>query len=125
MISYEFSIIPGRRILDERMLGFWNKEIAQRYHEDFKAAVAPLTGKPWVRCLDMRKWHPSNPKVMKILTRHINWTIKHNMKLSANIVITPIPRLQMNTIMKNGVPLGYRFFENHDDALAWLESEGY
>lgn len=126
MINYEFSIIPEHRIFYEQMTGFWNKEIALRYHEDFKKAVTPLLDEPWVRCLDLRKWHPSNPKVMKILSKHISWTIKNNMKLSANIVTTTTPKLQMNTIMKNGIPiLPYRFFESKNDAMEWLFSEGY
>ena len=126
MNNYEFSILPERRIFHEQMIGFWNKEIALRYHDDFKQAVKPLLNEPWVRCLDLRKWHPSNPKVMKILSKHINWAIKHNMKQSANIVITPVPRLQMNTIMKNGIPvLTYKFFENKETAMDWLSSEGY
>lgn len=126
MISYEFSIIPEHRIMKEKMYGFWNKEIAARYFEDYKKAVQPLLGKPWVKCLDLRDWHPSNPKVMKLLSKHINWAIKHNMKLSANIVTQNIPELQMNTILKSGIPvLTYKFFKDEETAMEWLKSQKY
>lgn len=126
MISYEFYVIPERRIMKEKMYGFWNKEIATRYFEDYKKAVKPLLGKPWVKCLDLRDWHPSNPKVMKILSKHINWAMRNNLKYSANIVELNIPELQMNTILKSGIPvLTYKFFKDEKKALEWLESQGF
>lgn len=108
------------------MYGFWNKEIALSYYNDYKKAVEPLLGDSWVKCLDLREWNPSNPKVMNVLRKHIDWAIKSRMVLSANIVTSNIPELQMNTILKSGIPvLTYNFFRDEDSAMEWLKTMGY
>jgi hypothetical protein len=84
-----------------------------------------LSGK-WAKCIDLREWNPSNPAVMTILTSHLKWARDNNMAYSANIVVTKVPRLQMNTMLRLGKPeMYYDFFEDEESAFKWLESKGF
>lgn len=126
MDSFSFAILPERRILKESIRGFWNVEIASAYDHAFRIAVEPLLGAPWAICIDLREWNPSNPKVMRILSRLIEWARKQDLRFSANIVTTAVPRLQMNTMLKVGLRKSYyEFFESEKAALDWLASKGF
>ncbi len=123
---YEFSLLPKRRIIKEKIIGFWNKETAEAYHKDCRAFANLLIREKWAKCIDMTEWNPSNPKVMNILHKHVEWARKNNMAYSANIVITKIPKLQMNTMLRLGRPKRfYEFFDNEKEAFAWLKKNGF
>jgi hypothetical protein len=126
ILKYEFSVITEKKIIHEKMYGFWNKEVASAYTRDFENAVQPLLSGKWAKCIDLREWNPSNPAVMTILTSHLKWARDNNMAYSANIVVTKVPRLQMNTMLRLGKPeMYYDFFEDEESAFKWLESKGF
>lgn len=101
-LEYSFDVDEQSRVIYEKIYGIWRKSTAERYHEDFKAAVSPLTDGPWAKLVDLSNWKTSFPDMVTVIGRHLRWCRDNNMALSINVVDNPSTFRQLNEMFTAG-----------------------
>ncbi len=124
--NYIFNVDLKRKIIKEKIIGMWKKEIAVQYNEDFKKAVAPLINESWSKLVDLSEWVVSDQDTVDEIGKHLKWTLDNNMAFSANIVPVSAKRLQLKRMFVEGGTDSFSdVFETEKAALDWLKEKGF
>ena len=126
MKYYEFEILEDRRIIKEKIVGLWTKDIAENYSEDYKIAIKPLLSSEWAKLVNLNDWKTSKPDVIDILANHLVWVRTNKMAYSANIIQNTVARGQLRRMFYEGGTIGFsEVFETEKLALQWLKDKGF
>ncbi len=123
--SYRFEVVAGTQIFVEVCAGCWSREFTERYVADFKAALAPLLGRPWGKLCDLDAWLPTAPDAAETIIDFLKWSIEERMVAVAYVISNPDARLQARRIIEASL-VGVRcgFFVSEAEGLAWLRHDG-
>nr|MBK7069614.1 hypothetical protein [Deltaproteobacteria bacterium] len=123
--AYRFAVVPGTQIFTELCEGCWSLEFTLRYVADFKAAVAPLLGRPWGKLCDLDAWLPTAPDAAETIIDFLKWSIAQGMVSVAYVIGNPDARLQARRIIEaSRVDVRCDFFASEAEGLAWLRRNG-
>jgi len=123
--AYRFAVVPGTQIFTEVCEGCWSREFTLRYVADFKAAVAPLLGRPWGKLCDLDAWLPTAPDAAETIIDFLKWSIAQGMVSVAYVIGNPDARLQARRIIEaSRVDVRCDFFASEAEGLAWLRRNG-
>lgn len=119
--SYRFEVVAGAPVFVEVCVGRWSREFTARYVADFKAAVAPLLGRPWGKLCDLDAWLPTAPDAAETIIEFLKWSIEERMVSVAYVIGNPDARLQARRIIEaSHVDVRCGFFASAAEGLAWL-----
>jgi len=66
-LHFSFDVDLENAIIYEKIHGIWQAKTAHEYHLAFMDEVAPLTGKPWAKLVNLSNWKTSYPEVADII----------------------------------------------------------
>ncbi len=98
--AYRFEVVAGTQIFVEVCAGCWSREFTERYVADFKAALAPLLGRPWGKLCDLDAWLPTAPDAAETIIDFLKWSIEERMVAVAYVISNPDARLQARRIIE-------------------------
>lgn len=120
---YSIEIDINRRIVYERINGYFSNKDMERYHNDYVNNVLLLisVNKPWAIITDLRYYRTSN--INKEINMHVNWKVENNLKKVAVVTESPFTKLQMRRVGEKTIePV---FFEDIKEADEWLRRQGF
>ncbi len=118
---YTIKFDGTRKIAYEVPVGLWTKEDYQTYHNDYVSKVGPLTNGKWAKCVDLRKYKPSD--ITDEINKHSQWMANTGCNTVAFIVESAITKMQMNRAGAGGFQ--QQAFTEETEADAWLKSKGF
>ena len=126
MKYFEFEILKDRKIIKEKIIGLWTKEIAEDYVKEFEKNVTPLLSDEWSKLVDLNEWKTSQAEIVAIIGKHLEWARKNRMAFSANIIKSAIARGQLRRMFQEGGTDAFsEVFETEELALDWLKEKGF
>ena len=105
----------------------WNEEAIIAYVKDFRATAQPLVGKDWAIISIFEEWELGVPAIEKHVVEHCEWFKKNGCIKDCHIYSPDAAKeMQLEKMIPHTEP-GYerRVFTNINDAITWLESEGF
>jgi hypothetical protein len=119
-VSYDITT----RILTLRMWGLWSEEVGLLFRDAVTAARKPLRP-PIVSYVlaDTRRYPTQKPEVQKIHTELMSKSESHGIRRSANLVAEMLASMQIRRLSHQGKLVEFSFFDNEEDAVAWLLSD--
>ena len=118
--SYSLSI--SKQTLYVQCFGAWNLETAQHMGEQYKALVLKICEEPWACLLDLTKWELGTPEVWDYIDELNEWGNNHNQKFEAVVCCLSLQRALIEKSHEVLTEVDGRFFENMEQARAWLKS---
>jgi hypothetical protein len=126
MRYYEFEVVKDRRIIKEKMWGYWNKRIIEDYRKDFEVAVYPLLGSSWSRIVDVSEYKMTNEVVIEEMEDHILWAKENKLIFNANITTDVLERLILKSLLAEKTKDPHNVvFGTEEEALNWLSVKGF
>jgi hypothetical protein len=101
-LEFSFRVDTDNAIIYAKIHGLWKADTARSYHEDFKAEVQPLLGKPWAKLIDLSNWRTSYPDVIAIIGKHMIWSTENGCALSVYVLNNPSTFNQLNQMFSKG-----------------------
>lgn len=125
-LEYSFDVDEENDVIYAKVFGIWKADTARSYHEDFKAEVAPLLGKPWAKVVDLTNWKTSFPEVIKIIGEHMSWSRANKVSLSLYILNNPSTFRQLQEMFDAGGTKGVsQTFRTYSDAEKYLKEHWF
>jgi hypothetical protein len=121
--GFRVSYDDKTHILTLRMWGLWTEEIGLLFRDAVNAARAPL--RPPVASYvlaDLRRYPTQRPEVQKIHSELMSKSEGHGIRRSANLVTEVLASMQIRRLSHEGKLVEFSFFEDEDEAIAWLLS---
>lgn len=105
----------------------WNEEAVITYIKQFKKAVAPLLGSEWAMVSVFEQWELGVPEIEHHVAEFCEWFKKNGCVKDCHVYSANTLK---NTQLEKMIPHteeGYErcVFDNVDDAISWLHSEGF
>jgi hypothetical protein len=101
-LEYSFRVDTDSGIIFAKIHGLWKAVTAKSYHDDFKAEVQPLLGKPWAKLIDLSNWRTSYPDVITIIGKHMMWSTQNGCALSVYVLNNPSTFKQLHQMFSKG-----------------------
>lgn len=123
--GYELIFDETSRVLNIRLWGFWDGELAKKFTGEFEKQVqeASAAGTGWYVLADITRFPPQFPEIQRFLTEAMGMAKTHGMKKAARIVDNTITKLQIARLSKETNFPEHSFFRSEDEAMQWLLSE--
>jgi len=119
---YLIEVNTIRRIVYEKINGYFSKEDMERYHNDYVNNVILLgVDKPWAIITDLRYYRASN--INENLYIHVSWKVEHNLKKAAVVAESSFTRFQMRRVGEETIEPS--FFNTIEEADEWLRKQGF
>lgn len=120
---YSIEIDINRRIVYERINGYFLKEDMERYHKDYvdNVLMSLNIDKPWAIITDLRYYRASD--ITENIYEHVNWKVEHNLKKAAVVAVSPFIRSQMRKVGDETIEPS--FFNTPEEADEWLRRQGF
>lgn len=120
---YSIEVDVERRIVYERINGYFSKEDMERYHNDYIDNVLLLLeiDKPWAIITDLRYYLASN--VNEDIYAHVNWKVEHNLNKAAVVSESSFTKFQMRRVGEETIEPS--FFNSIEEADKWLRVQGF
>lgn len=120
---YSIEVDVSRRIVYERINGYFSKEDMDRYHNDYVDNVLLLlaVNKPWAIITDLRYYRASN--INEDLYMHVDWKVKHNLNKAAVVSESSFTKFQMRRVGEDTIEPS--FFNSVEEASEWLSRQGF
>lgn len=120
---YSIEVDVERRIVYERINGYFSKKDMERYHNDYIDNVLLLLeiDKPWAIITDLRYYRASN--INEDLYVHVNWKVKHNLNKAAVVSESSFTKFQMRRVGEETIEPS--FFNSIEEADNWLRVQGF
>jgi hypothetical protein len=128
-LEYTIDVDEENAIIYVRVYGQWKAEMAERYHEDFKEAMAPLLGKPWAKVVDLSNWKTSRNEVTGVIGKHMAWSKANKVALSIYVINNVSTFRQLNEMFTKGgtkqVSQTFRTYEEPEQFLKkhWFKNK--
>jgi hypothetical protein len=122
--GFRVSYDTKTRILTLRMWGLWNEHVGLLFRDAVTAARKPLRP-PIVSFVlaDLRNYPTQRPEVQKIHSELMSKSESHGIRRSANLVTDVLSSMQIRRLSHEGKLVEFSFFDNEEDAIAWLLSD--
>jgi len=123
--GYELIFDETRRVLQIRLWGLWDAELAKNFVGEFEKTVQEIgaTGKQWYILADITRFPPQFSEIQQFLTKAMGMTKTYGMKKAARIVDNTITKLQIARLSEETHFPENSFFRSEDEAIQWLLSE--
>jgi hypothetical protein len=105
----------------------WNEEAVVACIADCKKAAQPLIGTNWAIISIFENWKLGVPSIEKHVTKYCGWFKEHGCVKDCHVYSPDaMKEMQLEKMIPVSEP-GYerRVFTNLNDAVEWLESEGF
>lgn len=121
--GFSISYDDKTRILTLRMWGLWTLELGLLFRDAMNTARAPLRAPKETYVLaDLRRYPTQKPEVQKIHSDLMSKSESHGIKRSANLVAEVLASMQIRRLSHEGKLVEFSFFDDEDEAVAWLLS---
>jgi hypothetical protein len=121
-LEYSFDVDEENAIIYAKIFGIWKADTARNYHDDFKAEVVPLLGKPWAKVIDLCNWRTSFPEVIRIIGEHMSWSRANNVAMSLYVLNNPSTFRQLQEMFDaGGTKSVSQTFRTYADAEKFLK----
>jgi hypothetical protein len=121
--KYEMEVNAQRGILFEKIMGLWNVEDIERYHQDCMTKVIPaLKSKKWAKCSDVRDYRTSS--ITEELNKRMSIYAQYGLVGGAIIVDSALVKMQLSRSTKD-IGLEPVPFDSAEEADKWLKSQGF
>ncbi len=122
-LSFTIDVDQKRRIVYCKIFGLWKREIADEYREAFRSEVAPLTGAPWAKLVDLTNWRTSYQDVVGVLGKHMRWGVDSGCEMSLYVLNNPSTFRQLNEMFRTGrVTDSSHTFRTFPEAVTYLKA---
>ena len=118
-----FEIVPNskRRVVGVKLWGMWDVPLALLYRDAVLQTFTEMGTSPWSVLLDARLFPAQSDEVSRIRVELISAGSMAGMVRIASIVGTAVTRLQTNRVAEEGRVREFRFFDDEEEALEWLD----
>jgi hypothetical protein len=105
----------------------WNEEAIIAYTKEFRTAVTPLIGSNWAIISIFEQWELGVPEIEHHVIEHCQWFMAHGCIKDCHVYSpSAVKEMQLEKMIPHS-ELGYErcVFDDLDNAVAWLNGEGF
>ena len=124
--QFNIDIDTVNSIANVKIYGVWREDTAREYAEQFKEEVKVLTGKPWVRLVDLSNWKTASDEVIEVIGELLQWCIDNGIVHSVYIIDNPITYGQLMRMVNEGKAKNItKTFRTRTEAEKYLKEKGF
>lgn len=115
------------KVLMQWFADSWNEEAIIAYIKEFKAAAAPLMGSDWAIISIFEQWELGVPEIEQHVVEHCEWFKAQGCIKDCHVYRpSAVKEMQLEKMIPH-TQLGYEraVFDNLNDAINWLDAEGF
>ncbi len=121
-LEYSIDVDEENSVVYAKIHGRWSAKTAESYHDDFKAELETLMGRPWARLIDLTNWKTSRDEVTEVIGRHMAWCRQNDISLSLYVINNTSTFRQLNEMFAKGGTKHYAHtFRTYAEAEKYLK----